>query len=117
MEGLSNIHNFSYNENASKSMKNKPGIIMMKNNQGIRNSVLSNKNVGVTEKHKESLADKFMRKSEEFNRKRPDFASKSLSRSKQNKLDFAGLSMNSRRKHKNRELKESVRIFKLSNNL
>ena len=49
-----------------------------------------------------------MRKSEEFSKRKPDYSSKSLSKNKQNKLDFGSLSTNSRRKNKNKDLKDSV---------
>lgn len=110
IEGLSNLNNVSYNESLSRSVKHKPGVIKMKN-QGSRNSTINGtQKMGLTEKHHESLTDKFMRKSEEFNSKRHQFNSKSLSKSKNHKLDFGSLSINSRRKNKNKDTKDSVSI-------
>eukprot|EP00344_Euplotes_crassus_P001662 CAMPEP_0196997406 /NCGR_PEP_ID=MMETSP1380-20130617/3024_1 /TAXON_ID=5936 /ORGANISM="Euplotes crassus, Strain CT5" /LENGTH=365 /DNA_ID=CAMNT_0042413627 /DNA_START=837 /DNA_END=1936 /DNA_ORIENTATION=- len=113
LEGLSHLDNFSYNDGLSKSAKHKPGIIKMKN-QGSRNSTIhSTHKMGLTDKHHESLTDKFMRKSEEFNNKRAQINSKSLSKSKNQKLDFGSLSINSRRKNKNKDTKDS--LLSLSN--
>lgn len=111
IEELSSIHNYSYTDHINKSAKNKPGIITMKH-QGHRNNTINNLPIsGVTEKNKEYLSHKFMRKSEDYNKKRTEIGSKSLSKGMHNNLDFGGLSMNSKRKHKNKEFKESVRYL------
>lgn len=108
IEGLTNFNNFSYNEQMSRTSKNRPGVIKMKNH-GTRNTNMSGMNrLGASEKNPESLTDKFMRQSEEFGRKRPMMNSKSVSKTKNHRLDFGSLSINSRRKNKNRDLKEGV---------
>lgn len=79
------------------SMKHKKGVLMMKN-QASRNyslySPVEDKSPGT--KHSDNLADKFMKRSNEFKRKN------------NNKPDFATLSFNAKRGEHNRDLKESV---------
>jgi hypothetical protein len=115
IEGLKNINNFSCNDHISRSVKGRHGVIKMKN-QGSRNGNISNiQKVKTNDKKSESLTNKFMRQSEEFTMRRSQMnsktLSKSLSKAKKHRVDFTSLSINSRRKVKNKGLKDSVRLF------
>ena len=115
IEGLKNTHNFSCNDHISRSVKGRHGVIKMKN-QGSRNESISNiQKVKTNDKKSESLTDKFMRQSEEFTMRRSQMnsktLSKSLSKAKKHRVNFSSLSINSRRKVKNKDLKDSVRLF------
>lgn len=93
------------------SMKHKKGVLMMKNQASRNYSLFSPvEDKSPVTKHSDSLADKFMKRSDEFKRKTTDSDRKSFPKNKYNKPDFATLSFNSKRAEHNRDLKESVSI-------
>jgi hypothetical protein len=115
MDGLTSFNQFSANEHFSKSTKNNPGIAMVKSNESRNHSIFSaSEDKAAADKQSEVLTDKLIRKSNDFvSRKQADEHSKSVSTNKSNKTDFATLSFNSRKRQKDKDLKESVSMFRV----
>jgi hypothetical protein len=116
MEGLTSINQFSSHEHISKSAKHKQGILMIKSNGSRNHSIFSpSEDKAQVEKHSETITDKFIRKSNDFIMKKYDGQAQNLSEHKHNKIDFATLSFNSRKRQKDNELKESVSLSLIIN--